>query len=51
MSEIIHNKDGGLMEKYDQSIKCNICGYHLKQSKITSAYLSGKISLSIERKD
>jgi hypothetical protein len=45
MSEIIHTKDNGLMEKHDKSIKCNICGYHLKQSEITSAYLSGKISL------
>jgi hypothetical protein len=48
MSEIIRSKDKGLMEKYDDSIKCNICGYHLKQSEITAAYLSGEISLPNE---
>ncbi len=47
MSEIIHTKDKGLMIKYDNIIKCDICGYYLKQSEITSAYLNGKISLPI----
>ncbi|WP_156096040.1 hypothetical protein [Methanobacterium sp. SMA-27] len=46
MSQLIHSKDKGLMEKQDDSIKCNICGYHIKQSEITSAYLSGRISLT-----
>jgi hypothetical protein len=45
MSKIIHPKDNGLMEKDYESIKCIICGYYLKQSKITSAYINGKISL------
>ena len=47
MSKIIHPKDNGLMEKDYESIKCIICGYYLKQSEITSAYISGKISLHI----
>lgn len=33
-----------IMEKHDEIIKCKICGYYLKQSEITSVYLSGKIS-------
>ena len=45
MSKIIHPKDNGLMEKDYESIKCIICGYYLKQSEITSAYINGKISL------
>jgi len=48
MSEIIHSKDNGLMEKHDGGIKCNICGYYLKQSEITSAYLNGIITLPIK---
>jgi hypothetical protein len=45
MSELIHKTDGGFMEKYDNGVKCQKCGYFLKQSKITSAYLEGKILL------
>jgi hypothetical protein len=33
------------MEKHDESIKCTLCGFYLKQSEITSAYLSSKISI------
>jgi len=48
MSEIIHTKDNGLMEKDEEGIKCILCGYYLKQSKITSEYLRGIISISVD---
>ncbi len=48
MSEIIHAKDNGLMEKHKEGIKCISCGYYLKQSKITSEYLKGIITISVD---
>ena len=45
MSELIHNKDGGLMERYKKGVKCQKCGYFLKQKEITWAYLHGNILL------
>jgi len=43
--ELIHNKDGGLMERYKKGVKCQKCGYFLKQKEITWAYLHGNILL------
>jgi hypothetical protein len=40
-----HKTDGGFMGKYDKGVKCQKCGYFLKQSKISSVYLEGKILL------
>jgi hypothetical protein len=34
-----------LWENMTTELKCQKCGYFLKQSKITSAYLEGKIVL------
>ncbi|MBZ2166774.1 hypothetical protein [Methanobacterium spitsbergense] len=45
MSNLIHKTDGGFMKKQDKGVKCQQCGYFIKQNKITSAYLNGKISL------
>jgi hypothetical protein len=45
MSNLTHKTDGGFMKKHDKGVKCQHCGYFLKQSEITSAYLTGKISL------
>jgi len=48
MRKILHTHDNGLMDKNGENLKCNLCGYLLKQSEITSAYISGKISISPE---
>ena len=45
MSNLIHKTDGGFMQKQENGVKCQKCGYFLKQSQITSAYLQGKILL------
>jgi hypothetical protein len=45
MSNLIHKVDDGFMEKEKNGVKCQKCGYFLKQSKITSAYIHGKILL------
>ena len=45
MSNLIHKTDGGFMKKQTKGVKCQHCGYFLKQNEITSAYLHGKISL------
>jgi hypothetical protein len=45
MSELTHKVDGGFMEKRGNGIKCQKCGYFLKQKEITFAYLHGKILL------
>jgi hypothetical protein len=45
MSNLIHKTDGGFMKKHGNGIKCQHCGYFLKQKEITSAYLHGKIQL------
>ena len=45
MSNLIHKTDGGFMKKQDNGVKCQHCGYFIKQSEITFAYLYGKISL------
>jgi len=45
MSDLIHKIDGGFMEKQNNGVKCQKCGYFLEQSKITSAYIRGKILL------
>ena len=45
MSNLIHKNDGGFMKKQGKGVKCQQCGYSLKQSEITSAYLHGKILL------
>lgn len=45
MSNLIHKTDGGFMKKQDNGVKCQQCGYFLKQSEITLAYLHGKILL------
>jgi hypothetical protein len=45
MSNLTHKNDGGFMKKQDNGVRCQKCGYFLKQSEITSAYLYGKIIL------
>lgn len=45
MSNLIHKSDGGYMRKHDNGVKCQKCGFFLKESEITSAYLDGMISL------
>jgi hypothetical protein len=45
MSKLIHKHDGGFMKKQDNGVRCQQCGYYLKQKEITSAYLNGKISI------
>ena len=45
MRNLIHKTDGGFMQKQENGVKCQKCGYFLKQSQITSAYLQGKILL------
>ena len=45
MSNLVHKTDGGFMEKTDNGVKCQKCGYFLKTSEITAAYLYGKILL------
>ena len=45
MSEIIHTKDNGIMTRQGEGIKCNICGYYLKQNEITFEYLKDNIRL------
>ena len=45
MSKLTHKIDGGFMEKGVEGIKCQKCGYFLKQKEITWAYLQGKILL------
>jgi hypothetical protein len=47
MSNLIHKSDGGLMKKQKNGVKCQKCGYFLKQKEITVAYLHGKIELPI----
>ena len=47
MSSLIHKNDGGFMKKQDKGVKCQQCGYFLKQSEITFAYLHGKILLPL----
>jgi hypothetical protein len=45
VSNLIHKTDGGFMKKQEKGVKCQQCGYFIKQNEITSAYLNGKISL------
>ena len=45
MSDLIHKVDGGFMKKEENGVKCQKCGYFIKHSEITSAYLHGKIML------
>jgi hypothetical protein len=47
MSSLIHKNDGGFMKKQDKGVKCQQCGFFLKQSEITFAYLQGKILLPL----
>ena len=47
MSNLIHKNDGGFMKIQDKGVKCQRCGYFLKQSEITFAYLHGKILLPL----
>ena len=49
MSNLTHKTDGGFMKKQNKGVKCQQCGYFLKQSEITSAYLTGKISLPFQK--
>ena len=34
MSNLVHKTDGGFMEKKDNGVKCQKCGYFLKQAKL-----------------
>jgi len=45
MSDLIHKVDGGFMKKQEKGVKCQKCGYFIKHSEITSAYLHGQIML------
>ena len=45
MSDLIHKVDGGFMKKQEKGVKCQKCGYFLKQKEIPWAYLHGKILL------
>jgi hypothetical protein len=45
MSELTHIIDGGFMEKRDGKLKCQKCGYSIREKDITKAYLQGIISL------
>jgi hypothetical protein len=45
MSNLIHKTDGGFMKNQDKGVKCQHCGYFIKQNNITSTYLHGEISL------
>ncbi len=47
MSNLTHKIDGGLMKVVDKGIKCQKCGFFVKQNDITKAYLGGKIELPI----
>ena len=47
MSSLIHKTDGGLMKKLKNGVKCQKCGYFVKDNEITLAYLHGKIELPI----
>jgi hypothetical protein len=47
MSSLIHKTDGGLMKKLKNGVKCQKCGYFVKDNEITQAYLHGKIELPI----
>ena len=38
MSNLIHKNDGGFMKKQGKGVKCQQCGYSLKQSEITSVF-------------
>ena len=45
MSRLTHKIDNGFMQNIGGGIKCQKCGYFLKQKEIPWAYLHGKILL------
>ena len=45
MSNVTHKLDNGIMKVVNKGIKCQKCGYFLKQKEIPWAYLHGKILL------
>ena len=47
MSKLTHKIDGGFMEKGVEGIKCQKCGYFLKQKEITFAYHTWKNIITI----
>lgn len=49
MSYVTHKADNGIMKVVDNGIKCQKCGFFVKQNEITKAYLNGKIELPIRK--
>ena len=48
MSNLVHKADGGFMEKKDNGVKCQKCGYFLKTSEITAGISLWKNSFTFQ---